>query len=113
MENNTAEVLAKLEAVIASRKTAADTKSYTAQLLHGKIDTVLKKIGEEATEVAIAGKGGVREEIIYESADLIYHLMVLLAREGIALDDIAIELARRFKMSGLEEKASRQHITGE
>lgn len=101
--------LAELEQIIASRKIAATDSSYTAQLLHGKIDKLLKKIGEEATETVIAGKGGEKSEILYESCDLIYHLMVLWAREGIALDDIYIELSRRFSQSGLAEKANRKH----
>lgn len=96
-----------LEAIIASRQAASKDNSYTAQLLHGKLDKLLKKIGEEATETVIAGKGGEKAEIVYESCDLIYHLMVLWALSGITVDDISIELRRRFSQSGLEEKANR------
>ncbi|SUO97220.1 phosphoribosyl-ATP diphosphatase [Suttonella ornithocola] len=100
-------VFAVLEEMIANRKTAETNISYTAQLLQGNIDKLLKKIGEEATEVVIASKGAEKSEVIYESCDLIYHLMVLWAREGITLNDISIELSRRFGQSGLEEKANR------
>jgi phosphoribosyl-ATP pyrophosphohydrolase len=78
-----------------------------AKLQHKGLDTILKKIGEEATETVIAAKSGDREQIIYETADLWFHCLVLLAREGIASDEILNELARRFGVSGLAEKASR------
>ncbi len=102
-------VLEALEQIIHSRRDADDSESYSARLLHGSIDHLLKKIGEEATEVVIAGKGGEREEILYESADLLYHLLVLWTREGITLADISIELSRRFGISGLAEKANRNN----
>jgi phosphoribosyl-ATP pyrophosphohydrolase len=68
---------------------------------------MLKKIGEEATEVVIAAKNNDREQIVYESADLVFHLMVMLARYDVRLDEVADELARREGLSGLVEKASR------
>ena len=71
-------------------------------------DTILKKIGEEATETVIAAKGGDKEQIIYEMADLWFHSMVLLADQGLSPDDVLQELQRRFGLSGLEEKAQRQ-----
>lgn len=67
----------------------------------------MKKIGEEATEVVIAAKGENREQIVYESADLLFHLMVMLAQYDLTLADVADELARREGLSGLVEKASR------
>lgn len=105
MENN---ALSELEKIIAARRSAAAENSYTAQLLQAAPEKLLKKIGEEATEVVIAAVGQGREAVLYESCDLIYHLMVLWAREGIALQDISLELARRFALSGLEEKANRK-----
>jgi phosphoribosyl-ATP pyrophosphohydrolase len=72
------------------------------------LDTILKKIGEEATETVIAAKDGNKEQIIYETADLWFHCMVLLAEQGLHPDDVLNELQRRFGLSGLEEKAQRQ-----
>lgn len=109
MENKAEAVLTALEQVIDSRRSASDETSYTAQLLHGKIDRVLKKVGEEATEVVIAAKGGEKREIINESADLLYHLLVLLAREEIPLTAVTAELSRRFELSGLKEKENRKN----
>lgn len=101
------DVLLALERTIHERREASVEESYVAKLLHGHEDKLLKKIGEEATETVIAAKGGNRDELIYESADLLFHLMVLLARQGIALDDICVELAKRSGLSGLTEKAQR------
>jgi phosphoribosyl-ATP pyrophosphohydrolase len=71
------------------------------------LDSILKKIGEEATETVIAAKGGDKKQIIYETADLWFHCMVLLADQGLGPDDVLQELQRRFGLSGLEEKAQR------
>jgi phosphoribosyl-ATP pyrophosphohydrolase len=101
-------VLQKLEQVILERKANPSDSSYTASLLKKGTDKILKKLGEEATELVIAGKGGVRGEIVYESADLFYHTLVLLAHNDISLDDVLAELQRRFGVSGLEEKKSRK-----
>lgn len=100
-------VIEQLEAIIRERKSASGEKSYTASLLQ-QPDKMLKKIGEEATEVVIAGKNQNREEIIYESADLIFHLLVLLGRENIPFSAVENELAKRFGVSGHEEKAQRK-----
>lgn len=100
-------VLQKLEQVILERKANPSDSSYTASLLQKGADKILKKLGEEATELVIAGKGGVRAEIVYETADLLYHTLVLLAHSDIPLDDVLAELQKRFGMSGLEEKKSR------
>ncbi len=113
-------VLSQLAAVIEQRKTASPDSSYTAKLLHGGHSKICEKIREEAAEVCeAAGEPGEtgREHTIYEAADLIYHLLVLVAAREISLHDVEQELARRFGMSGLEEKASRprrdQKGTGE
>ena len=100
-------VLKQLEQVILERKGSSSDSSYTASLLQKGVDKILKKLGEEATELVIAGKGGKRDEIVYETADLFYHTLVLLAHHDIPLDDVLAELRRRFGISGLEEKASR------
>jgi len=93
--------------VILERKRNPSENSYTAALMRKGIDKILKKIGEEATEVVIAAKGGKREEIVYETSDLIYHLLVLLGYCDIPPEEIFAELRRRFGMSGIEEKNSR------
>ena len=75
---------------------------------HGQgIDKVLKKVGEEAAELVIAGKGGERQEIVYETADLIFHMLVLLGFYDIEPAEVYGELRRRFGVSGIEEKSSR------
>lgn len=105
---NMQSVFEQLSATIESRKTASPDSSYVAKLFHKGTDSILKKIGEEATEVVIAAKGENREQIVYESADLLFHLMVMLARYDLTLDDVAAELARREGLSGLVEKARRE-----
>lgn len=92
-----AETVASLWATIESRRDADPESSYTAKLLAGPEDKLLKKIGEEATEVVMAAKDGDVEQIRYESADLLYHLLVVYARWGLTPDDLADELAARFK----------------
>ena len=104
---NMQSVFEQLSATIESRKTASPDSSYVAKLFHKGTDSILKKIGEEATEVVIAAKGENREQIVYESADLLFHLMVMLAKYDLTLADVADELARREGLSGLVEKASR------
>ena len=74
--------------------------SYTASLVARGIDTMCKKVGEEATEVAIAAKGGERDQLVYESADLLYHLMVLWQSQDIRLSEVAEELASRRREEG-------------
>ena len=104
------DTLARVAATIESRKPAlgADpATSYVARLLAKGPDAFLKKIGEEATEVVIAAKDNDREKIVYESADLVFHLMVMLAQYDLSFDEVATELARREGLSGLVEKASR------
>jgi phosphoribosyl-ATP pyrophosphohydrolase len=101
------DVLNKLAKVLEQRKQADPDSSYVASLYHGGTDKILKKLGEEATETIIAGKGGNREEIIYETADLWFHSLILLAHNNIDPQIILDELDRRFGLSGLDEKASR------
>ena len=93
--------------VILERKANLAENSYTASLMKKGIDTILKKIGEEGTELVIAGKGGNREEIINETADLFFHTLVLLGYCDIPLEDVYAELRRRFGISGIDEKNSR------
>ena len=93
--------------VVLDRKANPSDSSYTASLMQKGLDTVLKKLGEEAVELVIAGKWGVREEVVYETADLFYHTLVLLGYQEIPLDEVYAELRRRFSLSGLEEKLSR------
>jgi phosphoribosyl-ATP pyrophosphohydrolase len=104
---NESEILEVLYQVILDRKANPSDNSYTSSLMQKGIDKILKKIGEEATEVVIAAKGGVREEIVYESADLIFHLLVLLGHQDIPPEAVWSELQRRFGSSGIAEKAAR------
>ncbi len=101
------DILNKLAAILEQRKNADPASSYVASLYHDGTDKILKKLGEEATETIIAGKGGNRDEIIYETADLWFHSLVLLAHNNIEPQTILDELDRRFGLSGLEEKAKR------
>lgn len=101
------DVLAQLAEVLETRKQAAPDSSYVAKLYHKGLDAILKKIGEEATETVMAAKDGEKDKIVYEVADLWFHTLVLLAQQGLHPDDVLTELARRFGVSGLAEKASR------
>ncbi len=102
-----ADVLSKLAEVLEARKTAEADSSYVAGLYAKGLDAILKKVGEEATETVMAAKDGDSEKIIYEVADLWFHTLVLLAQQGLSPDDVLNELARRFGLSGIEEKAAR------
>ncbi len=88
-------VLPDLYEVLEQRKREMPEDSYTAKLLLGHEDKLLKKIGEEATEVVMAAKDGSHDQLRYEIADLIYHLMVVMVRNGLTLDELAQELADR------------------
>lgn len=101
------DILQAVYQVVQERKANPTENSYTASLMAKGIDTILKKLGEEATELVIAGKGGARDEIVYETADLLFHTLVLLAHYDISPDEIYAELRRRFGISGIAEKASR------
>jgi phosphoribosyl-ATP pyrophosphohydrolase len=102
------DTLKKLAQVLEQRKNADADSSYVAKLYSKGLDAILKKIGEEATETVMAAKDGDADKIIYETADLWFHTMVLLAHQGLHPDDVLKELDRRFGLSGLEEKASRK-----
>lgn len=93
--------------VVLERKASQAENSYTATLMRKGLDAVLKKVGEEATELVIAGKGGSPEEIVYETADLLFHTLVLLGYHDIPIESVFSELRRRFGVSGIEEKNSR------
>ena len=100
-------VLTQLAAVLEARKQAEPDSSYVAKLYHKGLDSILKKIGEEATETVMAAKDGEKDKIVYEVADLWFHTLVLLAQQNLHPDDVLNELARRFGLSGLVEKANR------
>lgn len=102
-----AEVLNKLAEVLESRKGADADSSYVAGLYAKGLDAILKKVGEEATETVMAAKDGDPDKLVYEIADLWFHTLVLLAQQGLAPEDVLSELARRFGISGIEEKAAR------
>ena len=101
-------MLDRLYAVIASRKGADAESSYTAKLFARGTPKIAQKLGEEAVETVIAALAQDRAAVTAESADLLYHLMVLWADKGVAPEDVWAELARREGVSGLTEKASRK-----
>ena len=101
------DILARLEAAIAARRSADAGTSYVASLNAKGLDAILKKVGEEATETVIASKAGGRDAIVHETADLWFHCLVLLGWHGIPVADVLAELERREGRSGIEEKASR------
>jgi len=101
------DILRRLAGVLEQRKQADPDSSYVARLYAKGLDTILKKVGEEATETVIAAKGGDRDQLVYETADLWFHTLVLLAHQDISPDRVLGELERRFGLSGLEEKAAR------
>jgi len=101
------DVLNRLADLLEQRKGADPTSSYVAKLYAKGMDSILKKVGEEATETVIAAKGGNPDEIIYETADLWFHTLVMLAQAGLHPQQVLDELARREGLSGLEEKAGR------
>ncbi|WP_020166904.1 MULTISPECIES: phosphoribosyl-ATP diphosphatase [Methylotenera] len=101
------DVLDRLAELLEQRKAADPTSSYVAKLYAKGLDSILKKIGEEATETVIAAKGGNKEEIIYETADLWFHTLIMLSHAGLKPQDVLDELARREGLSGITEKESR------
>ena len=100
-------VLQQLAEILEQRKLESADKSYVASLYAKGTNTILKKIGEEAAETIIAAKDGDKHQIIYETADLWFHCMVLLAEQNLSPDVVLNELQRRFGLSGLNEKAQR------
>lgn len=101
------EFLIALQQVLIERKNASADDSYVASLYAKGLDQILKKVGEEASEVIIAAKGDDKQALINEMADLWFHSLVLLINEGLTIEQVTQELDRRFGMSGLEEKAQR------
>lgn len=102
------DILRQLAAVLEERKGASTDASYVSSLYGKGLDAILKKIGEEATETVMAAKDGDPEKIVYETADLWFHSLILLAHQGLGPEAVLAELERRFGLSGLEEKARRQ-----
>jgi phosphoribosyl-ATP pyrophosphohydrolase len=102
------DILNRLAETLEARKGADPQSSYVAKLYAKGTDSILKKVGEEAAETIIAAKGGDRKQIIYETADLWFHTLVMLANAGLHPNDVLDELARREGLSGIAEKASRK-----
>lgn len=105
------EILKQLEETLAQRRKASPEDSYVASLHHKGLNKILEKVGEECTETLLAAKdvehGAAKNELVYETADLWFHIMVMLSHLNISHEDILEELKRRFNLSGLEEKAQR------
>src|SRR5690606_3867021 len=99
--------LSDLEKIVAERGRSGDEGSWTARLFAGGIEKAAKKFGEEAVETLIAAVGGDRKALVSESADLLYHWLVVLALAGVPLSVVLAELERRTAQSGIAEKASR------
>jgi phosphoribosyl-ATP pyrophosphohydrolase len=110
---DTPDILKTLSKVLEKRKHSSDPESsYVAQLHHKGLNKILEKVGEECTETILAAKDAKtsddKEELIKETADLWFHSMVMLSHLDTNIDDVLIELGRRFGLSGLEEKANRK-----
>jgi phosphoribosyl-ATP pyrophosphohydrolase len=105
------DILGQLAATIDSRKQADPTSSYVAKLHHGPFNKLLEKVGEEAVETILAARDaeldGNTQALVHETADLWFHTLVMLSRLNVGPEQVLTELARRFGVSGLEEKASR------
>jgi len=97
-----------LAKIIAARARAGEADSYTAQLIAAGPEKCAKKLGEEAVETVLAATGGNQQALVAESADLLYHLLVVLEARGVKLAEVYAELERRTARSGLQEKAARQ-----
>jgi len=101
------DTLTRLERTIAARRGASPDESYVASLAGRGLAVIARKLGEESVEAIVAALSGSREELVGEAADVLFHLLVLLAEKGIPLDDVLAELERREGISGLAEKAAR------
>lgn len=101
------DTLARLEQTIAERRKASPDSSYVASLTARGLPVIARKLGEEATETVVAALTGDDKELVGEAADVLFHLLVLLAEKGIPLADVMAELERREGTSGLAEKAAR------
>jgi phosphoribosyl-ATP pyrophosphohydrolase len=104
---NEQDILRRLAATIQARREGAPGTSYVAALNAKGLDAILKKIGEEATEVVLAAKGGDKLQVVKETADLWFHSLVMLAWHDLTPDDVLQELLRREGVSGIAEKAAR------
>ena len=102
------DILNQLSDTLEQRKTADPESSYVASLYAKGPGAVLKKIGEEATELVLAANSGVKEDIIHETADLWFHTLVMLSQHDLGHQEVLGELKRRFGQSGIEEKARRK-----
>ncbi len=100
--------LDRLEAVIAERRAASSDSSYVASLFAKGREKIAQKVGEEATETVIAALSGDPAKLTSEAADLLFHLLVLLADGDVGIDEVLAELDRRDGVSGIAEKAARQ-----
>jgi phosphoribosyl-ATP pyrophosphohydrolase/phosphoribosyl-AMP cyclohydrolase len=106
------ETLENLEQVVVARKGDPSARSYTSRLLAGGVPAIGAKVTEEAGELVAAADHETDERVVSEAADLVYHMLVLLACRGVGLSQVEDELARRFGISGLDEKASRTAAAG-
>ena len=104
---STHDMLHRLSETLAARRNADPTTSYTAQLFANGPDSILKKIGEECAELIMAAKDGKRLNIVWESTDLIFHVLVLLSFYGLSIEDVSQEMRRREGVSGIDEKNAR------
>ena len=102
------DILSRLMAVLEARKGADPETSYVASLYHAGLDAILEKIDEETAETIVAAKSGDKKQIVYETADLWFHSLVLLAQQNLTAQQVLDELDRRFGLSGIDEKAARQ-----
>ena len=100
-------VLTRLAELLAQRKSEDPEHSYVAGLYAKGLDAILKKVGEEATETVLAAKDGDRDRLVYETADLWFHTLVMLVHQDVGPDEVLAELERRFGTSGYVEKANR------
>jgi phosphoribosyl-ATP pyrophosphohydrolase len=101
-------ILDRIAASIEERKDGDPEKSYVAKLFAKGDDAMLKKVGEEATEVVLAAKSADKLQIVHEVTDLWFHCMIVLARHGLGPEDVMMEMKRREGISGLDEKAARK-----
>ena len=104
---STHDILHRLSETLASRRHADPETSYTAKLFANGPDSILKKIGEESAELIMAAKDGKRLNIVWESTDLIFHVLVLLSFYGLSIEDVSQEMRRREGVSGIDEKNAR------
>ncbi len=102
------DILSRLADTLEARRGADPATSYVAKLYAKGLDAILKKVAEEAAETIMAAKDGVADKVVYETADLWFHTLVLLAQQGIRPEAVLAELARREGLSGITEKASRK-----